>query len=767
MSKIAEKIADKYEFMAEKSNSLGGVRPVQRKNRRSLLIVLGCLLGAAALFSIGFLAGYFTRTSKEHEKSCNTNNLGIDDTDDKVNFEDFHEIFQQSVSVENLETVMREFSSHPHIAGGPRQLDLANKLTALWTKFGFDKVEKPEYRVLLSYPQRNKPNRVTLVENGEAIYNITGKIKISPGPNSNDTFDHYPYLAYAPSGTVEADLIYANFGRDQDFQKLAEMNVTVRGNIVIIRSRNVRNAEKHGAAGALVYADPSFSAQKGYKSDQVYPNGWWLPSDGVQEGSILFGPYNGDPLTPVLPATKGMFRRPVNESELPRIPAQAISYGDAMELLQRLGGEKAPESWQGGLSITYHVGPGFKNSSTKIKLEVNNQLQEKSIYNVVGTIVGRDEPHRYIIVGNHRDSWSFGAVDALSGTTVTNEIARLLGILLEKGWRPRRTIKICSWGGEEFNLIGSHEWVEENAHILTERAVAYINLDIAVCGDYVLRARTSPLFKQVTYKWARQVKNPQHLEANDTMYDIWLKRTPSDINSSEPRIFNLFSSSDYASFYQYLGIPSADFGYWFGYGSTTSLYPVYHTQQDTFYWVKKFVDQKFQVHKAMTQFSGGMLLDLADQPLLPFDIMNYAKALKYSFQVLKTSSHFSANNISLSALQDAITGFLDTSKRFESKKSDPTEHKSTSRLRMLNDQMVKVEKAFIYPYGLPGKIQSRHVAFNYGFHNLKPGKATFPGVTEALHMAEISNDWNTARKQVSIAIYSVQSANQVLKEPMK
>jgi len=767
MSKITEKIADKYEFMAEESNSLGGVRPVQRKNRRSLLIVLGCLLGAAALFSIGFLAGYFTRTSKEHEKSCDTNNLGIDDTDNKINFEDFHEIFQQSVSVGNLETVIREFSSQPHIAGGPRQLDLANKLTALWTKFGFDKVEKPEYRVLLSYPTHNKPNRVTLVDNGEAIYNITGKIKISPGPNSNDTFDHYPYLAYAPSGTVEADLIYANFGRDQDFQKLAEMNVTVRGNIVIIRSRNVRNAEKHGAAGALVYADPSFSAQKGYRSDQVYPNGWWLPSDGVQEGSILFGPYNGDPLTPVLPATKGMFRRPANESELPRIPAQAISYGDAMELLQRLGGEEAPESWQGGLTITYHVGPGFKNSSIRIKLEVNNQLQEKSIYNVVGTIVGRDEPHRYILVGNHRDSWSFGAVDALSGTTVTNEIARLLGMLLEKGWRPRRTIKICSWGGEEFNLIGSHEWVEENAHILTERAVAYINLDIAVCGDYVLRARTSPLFKQVTYKWARQVKNPQHLEANDTMYDIWLKRTPSDINNSEPMIFNLFSSSDYASFYQYLGIPSADFGYWFGYGSTTSLYPVYHTQQDTFYWVKKFVDQKFQVHKAMTQFSGGMLLDLADQPLLPFDIMNYAKALKYSFQVLNTSSHFSVNNISLSALQDAITGFLNTSKRFESKKSDPTEHKSTSRLRMLNDQMVNVEKAFIYPYGLPGKIQSRHVAFNYGFHNLKPGKATFPGVTEALHMAEISNDWNTARKQVSIAIYSVQSANQVLKEPMK
>ena len=384
---------------------------------------------------------------------------------------------------------------------------------------------------------------------------------------------------------------------------------------------------------------------------------------------------------------------------------------------------------------------------------------------MIGTIFGKDNPDRYVIVGNHRDSWSFGAVDALSGTSVTNEMARVLGILIKKGWRPRRTIKICSWGGEEFNLIGSHEWVEENANILTERAVAYINFDIAVCGDYVLRARGSPLFRKITHKLSKQIKDPKNTEDTDTMYDIWLKRSPSDINSSEPMLYNLFSASDYVPFYQYLGVPCGDFGYWFGYGTRSSLYPVYHTQQDTFYWIKTFVDRKFEIHKAMTQFGGGMLLDLADEPLLPLDITNYALALNFSFHVVASSPKFSANNISLSTLQEAISGFLTASRKFESRKSDPALVERPSALRIINDQMVRVEKAFIYPYGLPGSNQARHVAFNFGFHNIEPGRATFPGVTEALHIAENSGDWDLVRQQLSIAVYCVQSATRVL-EPL-
>lgn len=752
---------DSTEKIAEGGVFIRGIRPLQIQ-RRNARVVVGFVLVAVVFFLIGILIGYFV-TKPPNSESCSRKDA--DSEPETSDFQKFHDLFKQTISTEKLESLMRDFSTQPHIAGSPRQLKLANTLATNWKSYGFDKVEKPEYNVLLSFPQPNKPNKVTIVENGTTIYEIAGQIKISPDPTSSETFDHYPYLAYAHSGTVEGDLVYVNYGSDTDYEKLSEMNIPVRGRIVIMRSRSVFNAEKHGAIGALVFPDPSFSAQQGYAQDQVYPSGWWLPSSGVQEGTILFGPYNGDPQTPVLPSIKGIHRKPVNESELPKIPAQTISYGDAMELLRRLGGSEGPESWQGGLNITYRTGPGFNGSNAKLRLEVNNKPENKSIYNVIGTIFGKEEPDRYVIVGNHRDSWSFGAVDALSGTTVTNEVARVLGTLLKKGWRPRRTIKICSWGGEEFNLIGSQEWVEENANILTERAVAYINLDIAVCGDYVLRARATPLFKQIIHKWAKEVKDPSNTKGTNTIYDIWLKRTPSDTNSNQPMIFNLFSASDYVPFYQYIGVPCGDFGYWFGYPNKTSLYPVYHTQQDTFYWMKKFVDQKFEIHGAMTQFGGGMTLDFADQPLLPFDVQNYALALNFSFHVVASSLDLSANGITLTALRDAVSGFMDASRQFEARKSDLAMLQKTSELRVMNDQMVKVEKAFIYPYGLPGRAQDRHVAFNFGFHNIRPSKATFPGITEALHMAKKKGDWDLVKQQVSIATYCVQSATKVL-EPL-
>lgn len=428
-----------------------------------------------------------------------------------------------------------------------------------------------------------------------------------------------------------------------------------------------------------------------------------------------------------------------------------------------LSGKEAPLSWQGGLNISYRFGPGFRNPNATLRLEINNQLKQKSIYNVIGTIFGRDEPDRYVLVGNHRDAWSFGAVDASSGTTATHEMARVLGDLLKSGWRPRRTIKICSWGGEEFNLIGSHEWVEENRQTLSERAVAYINLDIAVCGNFVLRARLSPLFKDVTYKWASKVKDPSVQDGSKTMYDSWLEKTPSPSEPDKPETFNLFISSDYTSFYQYLGIPCGDYGYWFEHDNKTSLYPAYHTQQDTFYWIKTFVDPTFQVHKAMTQFVGGMLLDFSDSPLLPLDVSSYAQALNDSYTVLTSSPAFSAHGISLNTLYNALKRFTEASTEFLDTLASFKGTESVSELRMLNDQIVHVEKAFIHPYGLPGQPQARHVAFNFGFRNIKRLQATFPGVTEAVHLAENSGDWDEVQRQLSLATQAVLAAADVLR----
>ena len=120
-------------------------------------------------------------------------------------------------------------------------------------------------------------------------------------------------------------------------------------------------------------------------------------------------------------------------------------------------GNEVPNLWRGDLKVTYKYGPGFTNPNTTVRLRVNNKLVVKSIYNVIGTINGQEEPDRYVLVGNHRDAIVFGAADASSGSATLMEIARVLGKLKGDGWRPRRTVKLCSWGAEEFGLVGSYE----------------------------------------------------------------------------------------------------------------------------------------------------------------------------------------------------------------------------------------------------------------------------------------------------------------------
>jgi len=59
---------------------------------------------------------------------------------------------------------------------------------------------------------------------------------------------------------------------------------------------------------------------------------------------------------------------------------------------------------------------------------------------------------------------------------------KFLSISIEPDCRPRRSIIFCSWGAEEYSLVGSYEWVEQHAKVLANRAVAYLNVDIAVEG---------------------------------------------------------------------------------------------------------------------------------------------------------------------------------------------------------------------------------------------------------------------------------------------
>ncbi|KAJ7371543.1 hypothetical protein OS493_024883 [Desmophyllum pertusum] len=496
--------------------------------------------------------------------------------------------------------------------------------------------------------------------------------------------------------------------------------------------------------------------------DNTFPKTWWLPGTGTQRGSIGFA--DGDPLTPLLPAIDGIYRITKNDTDaLPKIPAQVMTYDNAVEFLKRLAGDPVPPEWAGGLNIVYKFGPGFTDSDLKVRLEVNNQFVTKPVFNVIGTILGKEEPDRLVLMGNHRDAWVFGGVDPSSGTAVMMEVSRGVGELLTKtDWRPRRTIVFCSWGAEEYGLIGSYEWVEENRNLLSDRAVMYLNVDSAVAGNYSFGANGNPSLKSLVYQESALVKDPNAHDKETSLYDRWSRKYPSSSSPGKPYFGGLGSGSDYAPFSHFIGIPSIDMRYNFR-SMGKNLYPVYHTVHDTFYWQKTFNDPHFTTHLSMSQIGARILLEAADTRILPYNLTDYKEALNNNLAALEThyKSLLLKGNVTLDHLAREVRNFSRNADAFEQRKAEASDTQNFAKLRMLNDQMMNMERAFIWPFGLPGRKIVRHVLFAPQMHNIY-GSSSFPGITDALFDIEKTKNWKLVKEQVSIAITCVREAGKIL-----
>ena len=159
----------------------------------------------------------------------------------------------------------------------------------------------------------------------------------------------------------------------------------------------------------------------GYGRGDIYPQGPWRPWSGVERGSIFTGA--GDPTTPGFPSsasaprlTSEQIHDPDNPAHLSNIPAISISYGDAEPLLNALSFSSpciTPEGWTGGLNLTYCTGPG----SAIVEMSIEMEEKITPIINLIAKIEGKEESDRIVLVGAHRDAWSYGASDPISGAT--------------------------------------------------------------------------------------------------------------------------------------------------------------------------------------------------------------------------------------------------------------------------------------------------------------------------------------------------------------
>ncbi|PEN13399.1 glutamate carboxypeptidase [Longibacter salinarum] len=581
---------------------------------------------------------------------------------------------------------LQRLTKEPHPAGSAANERVAAYIDSVMNAAGLD-VERYPYDLYMPSPDAAHNIDVELVTPIRQPLNRQEYIL------EEDRFSNHPNLdpawnAYSGSGDVTAEVVYANYGRKEDFEWLAENDISVKGKIVLaryggnFRGFKAKYAEEAGAAGLIMYTDP---ADGGYADGLPYPEGRHASESTIQRGSVLT-PLSGDPLTPAgpsLPNGEGAERLSPEEADLPTIPVTPLPHASTKKILERMDGQPVPQGWQGALPFAYRVTGG---SELTVRLRVDQPKQMVRASNVIGRIEGSEYPEQWIVLGAHYDAWTFGAVDPNSGTASLLLIAEALGEMAKNGCRLRRSILIGHWDAEEYGILGSTEWVEQLQDELTTGGVAYINADAAVSGDRFGGA-AAPSLKQPLLDAAATVDHP----SSDSLTVLERAQTRADDDSI---LGNLGGGSDHVGFYTFAGVPSL------GAGMRGSA-PIYHSAYDNFAWYERFADTTFVHGPALARVDGILALRLANAEVLPYDVVRYATDLRSHLDDLAERASEQDVEADFTALDSAIDSLRDAATTFtEARDAALANDRTVPNLEQVNEAMIGLEKAFLHPPGL-------------------------------------------------------------------
>ena len=666
--------------------------------------------------------------------------------------------FDALIRAEEIGAWNKDLSRHPHHPGSKYSQKNAQYIADLLDEWGFNSTIET-YEILLPTP---KTRELTMLAPHRYVATLTEDILAEdPSTVARDEVVA-PYNAFSIDGEVEAELVFVNYGIAEDYEMLARYGIDVKGKIAIAkygkswRGIKPKLAAEHGAIGTLIYSDP---LDDGYAKGDVYPTGPFKHASAVQRGSVMDMPtYTGDVQTPGRGATPGAKRIPVDQVEvITKIPVLPISYQDAQPLLAALGGEVVPQAWRGALPITYHLGPG----PARVRLKLEFDWQRIKIFNVIGRLPGSQYPQEWVIRGNHHDAWNHGAADPVSGLAAMLAEAKAVGALARSGARPLRTIVYAAWDAEEPGLIGSTEWAEDHAKVLSEKAVAYINTDgnsrgfLGMGGSHTLEQ----FFDQIS----RAVTDPQTQVSLDTRRRARLmvngpeSRRKDLVKKGFVRLAPLGSGSDYTPFLQHLGVASANLGFG-GEGRDGS----YHTLYDTYAHYARFRDPEFVYGAALAQVAGRATLRLANAAVLPFrfaplvenitsymdqietlannkrehaQLVNknlddnlYALALDPRKQLSAPQAQQPVPHFNFAPLKNAIAALRLAARDADAQVAQVT---GDTDVEDLNKLLYSSERALTSTTGLPGRPWYRHQIYAPGFYT-GYGVKTLPRVREAI-----------------------------------
>ncbi|OEL15853.1 putative glutamate carboxypeptidase 2 [Dichanthelium oligosanthes] len=632
---------------------------------------------------------------------------------------DYGALFLSLGSNDTAAAHLRALTLHPHVAGTK-----ANSLAARYVLHALSSLSFPAhvtpYSVLLSYPVHRSLS-LSLPAPGRDTTHFSLQQETYPNdPYAAAAAEAIPtFYAYAKSGSVSAEAVYANYGREDDFAYLASRGVAVAGKVALARYGRIHcediahNARAAGAAAAVVYTDPL--EYGGAPGEGWFPDAQWLPPSGVQVGSLFRGV--GDPTTPMWASSEGSERLSVEEAmstdDMPLLPALPVSARDAIEVHRALGGAVAPAGWQGRQDgPVYHLGPG----PAVLNLTYIGNDTMATIENVFAIIEGAEEPDRYVILGNHRDAWTFGAVDPSSGTASMIE-------------------------------TGSTEWVEENLEMLSLRAVAYLNIDVSVVGPLFYPSAT-PQLDDLLQETIKSVQDPDN--SSQTVYDSWIKS-----NISPMKILSHSLHDEYVLL-----------------GTLTLVgpgYPVYHSLYDDYVWMEKFGDPGFHRHVAAASIWGMMAFRLATEEILPFNYVSYAGELEaytkaVENEVKRTAVSCSPLRKSIRALRRAAIKANSERKELQRQLSSQPMDNHSLKIRELNDRLIQAERAFTNREGVFKQEWFKHLVYGPSEQN-DWQTASYPGIANAISSAKRSNtseSWKFVQHEIYRVARAVAQASAVL-----
>ena len=667
--------------------------------------------------------------------------------------------FQSIPSPEKAREWHRTFTAEPHPAASERNTQLADFIADEWRKQGWEEVALRRYDVLHSRP------RSVSLEMTQPIH-FTASLREDADdvdPDTKNPAVSGSYFGYSASGDVTAEVVYAHSGNLEDYDLLRKNDVSVKGKIVLVRYSNpysyrgfkALTAEREGAAALLIYSDP---AEDGSARGKVFPDGPWGPESHIQRGAITYDYIvPGDPTTPGWASVPGAKHiAPKEARSLPKIPALPLSWRDAKPLLENMNGPEVPQDWQGALPITYRFAGAVK---VHLKVDMDTSIQPYTV--VEARIRGRELPDEWVLLGNHRDAWVYGGVDPSSGTASMMELTRSLGELKQGGVRPRRTIVVCSWDGEEYALTGSTEWGEQFADDLKRKLVAYLNVDESVAGAATTAGPEGLSFSPAAVaslapmlvEASKDVRAP----SGKSLYDAWRATSMRDAKASAPPLDSALvetrigSGSDHTVFLNHLGRPVINLDFAGDYG-------VYHSMYDDHYWMEHIGDPTFEYHVALTRIWGLVTLRLANADVLPFDFGFNASALEQFLGELEHKNKSELKHLSLKRLHARIAEFEKAGDllRDATARDLLSGSAAPEKIQRLNEQLLQVESNWLDPAGIPGRPWFQHLLYSsrYTYAHLE-----FPGLTEAVE----NRDWKLAAQQAGLLEKALKKNTELLR----